>query len=436
MHSFIDEARIHVRGGNGGNGAAHFRREKFVPMGGPDGGDGGHGGDVIVRADRELNTLISFRRHRRFAAEDGQPGGPQRMSGRSGQDLIVAVPVGTVIRDADSGEELGDLLRDGQTLPVAQGGQGGLGNVHFKSSTNQAPGFAELGEPGRERWLELELKVIADAGIVGLPNAGKSTLLSVMSAARPKIAGYPFTTLVPNLGVVDTGEYSFVAADIPGLIEGAHEGVGLGHEFLRHIERTRVLLHVLDGGEADPMAAFTQINEELRRYDERLAQRLQLVVVNKMDLPEARERWPELARAFAEMGFEAVAVSAATREGIEALIYRTASMVQETPSANAAPDVPEETDPVITIRPNPDHFEIERRRKTFRVTGETVERLAVMTNFESEEAVHRLQQRLRRMGVFTALQRAGVQEGSTIRIGDRELIWDSSYDPEPRRRRR
>lgn len=435
MNSFIDEARIYVRAGNGGNGAAHFRREKFVPLGGPDGGDGGSGGNLYFEADPALNTLISFKRRRRFEAEDGEPGGPARMSGRSGKDVTVKVPVGTVIVDADSGDELGDLLQAGQKLLVAKGGKGGLGNVHFKSSTNQAPGFAELGEPGQEHWLDLELKVIADVGIIGLPNAGKSTLLSVMSAARPKIADYPFTTLVPNLGVVDTGGYSFVAADIPGLIEGAHEGVGLGHEFLRHIERTRVLLHVLDGGGDDPIAAFEQVNEELRRYEESLLERPQLVVVNKIDIPEVRERWSELARELASLGYEAVAVSAATREGIDGLIYRTAHMVQEAPAPEVERQPDEEGETVITVRPNPDHFEIERQRKTFYVTGETVERLAVMTDFQSEEAVHRLQRRLQRMGVFSALQRAGIQEGGRVRIGDAELFWDSTYEPEARPRR-
>src|SRR5947209_7326553 len=296
VHTFLDEAKIFVRAGDGGAGAMHFRREKFVPLGGPDGGDGGRGGDVILRADRSLNTLFAFRRKRRFSGESGSAGREARMHGRSGHDVVVDVPVGTVVRDSESGEQLGDLTAHGQTLIVARGGKGGLGNVHFKTSTNQAPGHAEKGEPGHERWLDLELKVIADVGIIGLPNAGKSTLLSVVSAARPKIADYPFTTLTPNLGVVDTGDATFVAADIPGLIEGAHEGVGLGHEFLRHIERTLVLLHLLDGSGPDPLHAFESINDELSQYDAALAERRQLVVVNKMDLPEAAEGWSGLER--------------------------------------------------------------------------------------------------------------------------------------------
>lgn len=426
MHTFLDEAKIFVKAGDGGAGSMHFRREKFVPLGGPDGGDGGRGGDVIVRADQNLNTLFVFRRQRHFKAESGAAGREARMHGRSGHETIIDVPIGTVVRDADSGEQLGDLMADGHTLVVARGGKGGLGNVHFKTSTNQAPGHAEKGEPGRERWLDLELKVIADVGIIGLPNAGKSTLLSVISAARPKIADYPFTTLSPNLGVVDTGDYSFVAADIPGLIEGAHEGVGLGHDFLRHIERTLVLLHLVDGSSEDPIASFEQVQTELRQYDEDLLERPQMVVVNKIDIPEVRQQWPDLKGRFRDVGFEALAISAVTREGVDTVVYRTAEMLRE---AKLALPVQEEASHVITIKPPPDHFEVERKRKTYYVTGETVEQLAVMTDFESDEAIHRFQQRLKRMGVFTALQRAGILEGSRVVIGSVELFWDSSYEP-------
>jgi GTP-binding protein len=427
VHTFLDEAKIFVSAGDGGGGAMHFRREKFVPLGGPDGGDGGAGGDVILRADRGLNTLFTFRRKRRFAAEPGQPGRESRMHGKNGKDVIVDVPVGTVVRDAGTGEQLGDLTAGGQTVVVARGGKGGLGNVHFKTSTNQAPGFAEKGEPGAERWLDLELKLIADVGIIGLPNAGKSTLLSVISAARPKIADYPFTTLSPNLGVVDTGDYSFVVADIPGLIEGAHEGVGLGHDFLRHIERTLVLLHLLDGSEEDPIAAFEQIQQELREYDETLLLKPQVVVVNKLDISETRERWPELQAWFRDAGYEASAISAATREGVDAVVYRTAEILLE--AKRTAQLVEAESVPVITIKPPADYFEVERRRRTFHVRGETVERLAVMTDFGSDEAVHRFQQRLKRMGVFRALERAGVEEGGRVMIGPAELFWDSSFEP-------
>jgi GTP-binding protein len=427
VHTFLDEAKIFVRGGNGGAGAMHFRREKFVPLGGPDGGDGGNGGKVLLQANRGLNTLFTFRRQRRFAAESGQAGRESRMHGRNGKDRVVDVPVGTVVRDGESGELLGDLTHHGQTLVVARGGKGGLGNVHFKSSTNQAPGFAEKGEPGSERWLDLELKLIADAGIIGLPNAGKSTLLSVISAARPKIADYPFTTLSPNLGVADTGDYTFVVADIPGLIEGAHAGIGLGYDFLRHIERTLVLLHLVDGSADDPITDFNQIQDELGQYDASLLEKTQLAVVNKLDVPEARERWPELEKQFAEMGFEALGISAVTREGVDTVVYRTAEILREarrtTPKAEE-----EEAQPVITIKPPPDYFEVERKRHTFYVRGETVERLAVMTDFESDEAIYRFQQRLKRMGVFTTLARAGAREGSRVVIGPVELKWDAEWD--------
>jgi GTPase len=428
MHSFLDEARIFVRSGDGGKGAMHFRREKYVPLGGPDGGDGGQGGSIIFRADLGLNTLFTFRRNRRFVALNGDAGGPSRMHGKNGEDTIVKVPVGTVLMDGDTGELLGDLNRDGQTLQVARGGRGGLGNVHFKSSTNQAPHFAEKGEPGQERWIDLELKVIADVGLIGFPNAGKSTLLSVMSAAHPKIADYPFTTLSPNLGVVDTGDFDFVAADIPGLIEGAHEGVGLGHEFLRHIERTLILVHVVDGSTDDPLEAFRQVNQELRQYDESLMQKPQIVVVNKLDLPAAQSGWPALRTAFVDQGYESLALSAVTREGVDALIFRLAQFLTEERRLALTPAAASTEVETIMIKPPSSHFEVERKRKTFHVTGEDVERLAVMTDTSSDEALYRLQRRLKQMGVITALERAGAREGSKVHIGNVEFAWDSSYE--------
>lgn len=430
MHTFLDEARIFVQSGDGGKGSMHFRHEKYVPLGGPDGGDGGEGGNIIFQADRGLNTLFTFRRNRRFVGHHGDPGGASRMSGRKGDDTLVKVPIGTVLMDGESGELLGDLTVDGQSLLVARGGKGGLGNVHFKSSTNQAPHFAEKGEPGQQRWIDLELKVIADVGLIGFPNAGKSTLLSVMSAAHPKIADYPFTTLSPNLGVVDTGDFDFVAADIPGLIEGAHEGVGLGHEFLRHIERTMILVHVVDGSAEDPMRAFHQVNHELREYDESLLEKPQIVVVNKLDLPEVQERWPQLKRAFSDLDYEAVAVSAIIREGVDALIFRLAQfLAEEDRTARYEAQVHPEVETIV-IKPPSSHFEVERKRKTFYVTGEDVERLAVMTDTGSDEALYRLQRRLKQMGVITALERAGAREGSKVRIGTVELNWDSSYEGE------
>jgi GTP-binding protein len=432
VNTFLDEASVYVKAGDGGAGSMHFHREKYVPLGGPDGGDGGRGGSVMLRAERGVNTLFQFKRQRRFAAENGQAGGASRMKGRTGKDLEIKVPVGTIVRDQETGEVLGDLTRHGQVLEVVRGGHGGQGNVHFKTSTNQAPHFAEKGEPGTERWLDLELKLIADVGIIGLPNAGKSTLLSVISAARPKIADYPFTTLTPNLGVVDTGDSTFVAADIPGLIEGAHEGVGLGHEFLRHIERTLVLIHVVDGSSDDPMADFLQVNEELGAYEAGLMEKTQLVAVNKMDQPEARDRWSELDSSLKTLGYHAMAISAVTRDGIDALVYRVAEILAEQHRRIDAEHRESDEVEVITIKPPPDHFEVERRRKTFYVFGEAVERLAVMTDLESEEALYRLQRRLKRMGVLSALEKIGVHEGSKVRIGSIELTWDSSYEPESR----
>jgi len=406
----------------------HFHREKYVPLGGPDGGDGGNGANVVLRADRGLNTLFAFRRRRRFIAEPGQAGGPNRMHGRRGRDLIVDVPIGTVVRNTETGEQLADLTAHNQMVVVATGGKGGLGNVHFKTSTNQAPHFAEKGEPGQERWLDLELKVIADVGIIGCPNAGKSTLLSVISAARPKIADYPFTTLSPNLGVVEVSDSAFVAADIPGLIEGAHEGVGLGHEFLRHVERTLVLVHVVDGSGPDPVGAFHQVNKELAQYDADLASKSQIVVVNKMDLPDAQARWPDLERRFTEEGCDLFAISASTREGLYRLVHRIADALQE--QKRAIEEKQRDEVEVITLSPHPDLFEVERKRHTFYVRGETVERLAVMTDLHSDEAVYRLQQRLKRMSVIAALERAGATEGSRVIIGDVELFWDTAYEPE------
>jgi GTPase len=428
VHTFLDEADIHVQGGNGGAGAMHFRREKYVPNGGPDGGDGGNGGDVVLRADSSINTLFTFKRRRWFQGEHGEPGGPARMHGRTGKDLVVSVPVGTIVRDTESSEMVADLKADGQTVVVARGGKGGLGNVHFKTSTNQAPGFAEKGEPGTERWLALELKLIADAGLIGLPNAGKSTLLSVITAARPKIAEYPFTTLSPNLGVVEADDATFVVADIPGLIEGAHQGVGLGHEFLRHIERTLVLVHVLDGSAPDPIEAFEQIERELALYDADLPQKPQIVAVNKLDIPEALERFPVLQAELKTCGFEAWPVSAVTHMGLEPLVFRMLEIVRE--QARAAEPVSEDELQTVHVVRNPDRIQVARKRGTFTVSGETAERLAVMTDMTSEEAVRRLQRRLKQLGVFTALQKAGVREGNTVRIGAVEFVWDETFEPE------
>jgi GTP-binding protein len=431
---FYDRAKIYVRAGNGGNGSVHFRREKYVPRGGPDGGDGGRGGSVYLEADAGLNTLVDYHYHPHHRATAGGNGGGQQKHGAKGQDLILKVPAGTVVRDAETGDLVVDLTEPGQRVMVARGGRGGLGNTHFATATHQAPREAQRGEPGEEVTLELELKLIADVGLVGFPNAGKSTLLSVVSAARPKIADYPFTTLVPNLGVVVVGDptrgqsASFVMADIPGLIEGAAQGVGLGHEFLRHVERTRLLLHLIDGAAIDrePWDEFAAINRELAEYSPDLATRPQVVIYTKMDLPEARARWPEVERRAAAEGLPACAISAATNEGVADLMNYTAArlrdlQIEEAERAAASAAAPA-TGPVL--RPEPeDAYTIERTPQGFRVRGKRIERLVVMTDPESREGMARLEGHLRRLGVTAALEQAGVQPGDMVTFGKVTLEW-------------
>jgi GTPase len=428
---YFDRATIEIRSGKGGAGAATFRREKFVPRGGPNGGDGGRGGHVYLVADANFNTLLSFRYERSFSAEAGGNGQKNNMHGRQGRDLTVKVPPGTVVRAMIDGVSYEvDLARPGQRLLAARGGRGGLGNVHFTTSTRQAPRIAELGEPGQELTLELELKLIADVGLVGFPNAGKSTLLSVISAARPKIANYPFTTLQPNLGLVDVGVRDrFVVADIPGLIEGAHAGVGLGHDFLRHIERTRVLIHIVDAAGVDfrdPADDFRQINEELQLYQPALAERPQVVALNKLDLPEARAN---LERLRAELGVpeaDLFPIAAATREGVDALLRRVAERLREQPAPLLDPVEPNEA-PLTWPQPLVDEnsFFVEREGEAWRVRGAKIERLMTMTNFNQIEAVDRLQRVFEATGISQALLNAGLQEGDLVRVGDTELEWDS-----------
>jgi GTP-binding protein len=331
MAQFIDRAKIFVQGGAGGNGCVAFRREKFVPKGGPAGGDGGKGGDVVLVADRNVHTLLDFKYRRHYKAERGRHGEGNKRSGRSGEDLEIKVPVGTVVKDAETGEVLGDLTEHGQRLVVAKGGRGGRGNAAFATPTRRAPDFAEPGEPGEERWIELELKLLADVGLVGFPNAGKSTFLSRISKAKPEIADYPFTTLRPILGVAKVGDFSFVVADIPGLIEGAHQGKGLGHEFLRHIERTKLLLHLIDltNPEMEPEEAFEKINRELSLYSPELTQKPQIVVGTKIDALTDRSKLERLKRYFKEKGYPFFAVSAVTGEGMEELLNFVAQKLKE-----------------------------------------------------------------------------------------------------------
>jgi GTP-binding protein len=423
---FYDEAQIYVQAGDGGDGCVAFRREKYVPLGGPAGGDGGQGGDVLLTVDRHLNTLYRFSRRRHFRAKRGEHGRGKNQHGAAGESLRIPVPPGTVVYVADSGELLGDLTELGQELTVAQGGRGGRGNARFATSTNQAPRVAEHGEAGQERNLRLELKLLADVGLVGLPNAGKSTLLAAVTAARPKIAPYPFTTLQPNLGVVVLDDASggrwteFVLADLPGLIEGASEGKGLGHEFLRHVERTRVLIHLLDGLSADPLADFAAINAELATFGHGLAEKPQLVALNKMDEPQVRERWPEIQTELETRGHAAMAISALARQGTRELLYRAAQMLAELPEEIPGTELP-------VFRPDKDEegFAIERKEEdVWRVRGTRVEQLAAMTVWNLDEAVRRFQRALERMGIAEALEEAGVQPGDTVYIGERELVWE------------
>jgi GTPase len=417
---FIDEAEVAIAAGDGGNGVVAWRREKYVPKGGPAGGDGGHGGSVFFEATPELSTLLEFRFKRSFAAPAGKPGSTSNKSGRSGIDLTILVPVGTLVYRTIEGQEetlLADLNESGARVRVARGGRGGLGNQHFANSVRQAPRFAERGEPGEKCNVRLELRLLADCGVIGVPNAGKSTLLSAVSAARPKIADYPFTTIEPQLGVVRVSdEASFVMVDVPGLIEGAHEGAGLGDRFLRHVERTRVLLHLLDG--AKPLDEIlhdkTTIERELSAWNPALLHKPIVLAINKMDLPDAQERYEELRERFGDVR----ALSAATGAGVADTIYALWNDIQNAP-------VPEIATPPARIALRPaEAFVLERARDgAFELSGERIERLAAMTNFDSDESMARFERQLERMGVEKKLREMGAVEGDTVRVGTYEFTY-------------
>ena len=426
---FIDQAEIFVRSGKGGDGAVHFRREKYVPRGGPDGGDGGRGGDVILEVSPTLNTLFAFRNKSKFKAEDGDNGAKQNMTGRSAEDLVVPVAPGTLVYDAATSALLGDLVEPGQRLVVAHGGRGGRGNTRFASSTHQVPRIAEKGEPCEDRSLRLELKLIADIGIVGVPNAGKSTLLAASTNAKPKIAPYPFTTLEPNLGVANLDdETTLVLADIPGLIEGAHQGVGLGHDFLRHIQRTRVLIHLLDGMAEDPILDFAQINTELSLFDPELARKPQIVAFTKMDLPDAQERWAKIKAKLkkriaqqdegVQIDAEPFGISAVTGLQVKSLLYRAAQLLKETPQPSAEAEIP-----VYRVEADPKAFTITQEPDGWRVSGPAIERAAKMTYWEHYQSMRRFQRILETLGIDKALREAGVQNGDIVHIGEFELEW-------------
>jgi GTPase len=422
--SFVDKVKVEIAAGDGGNGKLSFRHEKFVSMGGPDGGDGGNGGNVVLAASRNQNTLAAFRYQKELHAEAGQPGDTNRKHGRSAPDLIVAVPVGTVATN-DAGTIVADLVEDGQQTVVAKGGHGGFGNAHFVSSRRQAPNFAEKGEPGAQLELTLELKMIADVGLVGFPNAGKSTLLSRISNARPEIADYPFTTLRPNLGVVDIAkDKSLLFADIPGLIEGAAKGKGLGHDFLRHIERTAVILHLIDAYQEDVATSYQTIKAELAAYQPALAKRPEIIALTKVEgLDE--EIIADLAAQLARVvpaKTKIMAISAQSGQGLQDLLYAVTKAVDRDRARANKKDAAESI-PVITLEDTSKEWKVEREGKTFIVSGQKIEHFAIRTDFENEEGVQRLRDIMKRTGILHELTRRGIKPGQTIRVADHEFLY-------------
>lgn len=414
---FSDYAKIFIKAGDGGNGAVTFHREKYVAAGGPDGGDGGRGGNVVFVADKNINTLMDFRYKRKYLAENGGNGRDAKRNGKNGQDLEINVPVGTLIREAETNLVLCDLKADGEKMTVAKGGIGGWGNAHFATATRQTPKFAKSGLPGEEYSVTLELKLIADVGLLGFPNVGKSTFLSIVSDARPKIANYHFTTLSPNLGVVDMGEGSgFVVADIPGIIEGAHEGVGLGHAFLRHVERTRILLHIVDvsGIEGrDPVEDFHAINRELKLYSEKLAEKPQIVLANKADLPMFEEQYEAFKEEMESLGHKVFPISAATKQGIQEVLNYTWETLSKLP-VDAVEDEYEMYD--ATMAKKEEGITVTFVDDAYEVEGMRVRKIVGSTNFDDYESLQYFQRALIKSGIIQKLEDAGIQEGDTVRM--------------------
>lgn len=424
VRMFIDKARIFVKAGNGGNGAVSFRREKYVPAGGPDGGDGGRGANIIMVADTGLRTLMDFKYKKKYSAQHGEDGSKKKRAGKNGEDLILSVPEGTVIRDEKTGLIIADLKKAGDKAVVARGGYGGKGNQHFANAVRQAPAFAKSGTDGQERWITLELKMIADVGLLGFPNVGKSTFLSVVTSAKPKIANYHFTTLTPNLGVVQTrhGE-SFVIADIPGIIEGAADGVGLGHDFLRHVERTKVLVHIVDisGIEGrDPIDDFEKINEELRLYNEKLASRPQIVVANKSDLLFDETIYENFKKTMEEKGYEVFKMSAVTRDGVDQVIDRVSQLLNEVEEVELVsqeemyrPELDVDNEGGLKVEIDEDGIYV--------VTGKELRRIMYSVNFDDMESLQFFQAQMESKGVFDMLRQAGIEDGDTVKIYELEF---------------
>ena len=424
---FIDKSTISVKAGNGGNGKSSFRREKFIPKGGPDGGDGGRGGNVILEASANVNTLLNFRYSRKFVAENGVAGDVKRQFGRGGEDCVIKVPIGTVAKDASTGEILADLTENGQRAVIAKGGRGGRGNAKFKSASRRAPTFAEFGEPGEARNILLELKLLADVGLVGYPSVGKSSLIASVSEARPEIAEYHFTTLVPVLGVVRLDyEKNFVMADIPGLIEGAADGAGLGHEFLRHVERTKLILHIVDAAAVEgrnPVEDFHRINAELKRYSEKIAARTQILVANKIDLPQAQENLPALEKLAADAGIKFFAISAVTHEGVDALIKYVGGWLDEH-GKEFEPVIAQDEVKVFDVEKDDDEVIIERNDAAeFIVRNKNLEKIVAMTNFDNSEGLRRFQFIWRMNNLDALLKARGIKEGETVHIGNMTFEW-------------
>ena len=421
---FTDYTKIIIKSGDGGNGAVTFRREKYVAAGGPDGGDGGNGGNIYFQVDKDKNTLIDFRYHKKFKASNGENGSGSHCNGKYGEDLYIKVPMGTVIKDVETGKVVADLSEANQTELILKGGRGGRGKSHFKTSTRQAPHFAEDGEKGEEKEIILELKLLADVGLLGFPNVGKSTFLKAVTDAKPKIANYHFTTLVPNLGVVKTKDgNSFVLADIPGIIEGASEGVGLGIQFLRHVERTRLLLHFLDvsGQEGrDPIEDFYAINKELKQYSERLSTRKQIIVANKVDILQDENTWKEIEELAKKEKMPVYQISAATGQGIEKLIDDIVQLLKILPKEEL---IEIEDKVVYTLEEKQDQWTIKEKDGIFIVSGKAVERLMGRVNIEDNESMHYLQKSLKNMGIEQKLKEMGVCEGDTVILADWELEW-------------